>query len=323
MPSVNRNPTARSSSWPGVRIVIETSSSARLPSAPRVAEPNAERLLGSDRDRRRHASGRRSRWRIAARIAAALLRPLVHSLALSAFGIRSSSSGCPRRSARRRPSDQARVDVAQARDTEQRHVARELGLQDLERLGDAGFSARAEPVEMRTAGRARARAERERFRARACRAARRRRGSPRAGRRRRRTISLSTSNGAGEKSSCRPPWFETITAVAPMSAARFASPPVMMPLIANGPPHSLIIHSASFQVTLRSICAFEVLNDAAEVLAAGRRPVRDVRDFDLRRREVLVHPLRLHRDVEQAHEREAAAARSCRSRCRVRDCRKP
>ena len=41
------------------------------------------------------------------------------------------------------------------------------------------------------------------------------------------------------------------------------------------------------------------------VLAAGRRPVRDVRDLDLRRREVLVHPLRLHRDVEQAHEAEA------------------
>jgi hypothetical protein len=33
MPSVNRKPTARSSSCPGVRIVIDTSSSARLPSA--------------------------------------------------------------------------------------------------------------------------------------------------------------------------------------------------------------------------------------------------------------------------------------------------
>ena len=32
--------------------------------------------------------------------------------------------------------------------------------------------------------------------------------------------------------------------------------------------------------------------------------MRDVRDLDLRRRQVLVDPLRLHRDVDQAHQRE-------------------
>ena len=54
------------------------------------------------------------------------------------------------------------------------------------------------------------------------------------------------------------------------------------------------------------------LNDAAELLAAGRRPVRDVRDLDLRRREVLVDPLRLHRDVDQAHQRELRRHRHAR-----------
>ena len=48
----------------------------------------------------------------------------------------------------------------------------------------------------------------------------------------------------------------------------------------------------------------EVLDDAAELVAAGRRPMRDIGHLDLRRRQMTVHPTRMHRDVEKAHERE-------------------
>src|SRR5262245_1116483 len=63
----------------------------------------------------------------------------------------------------RHPANQAAVDVGERCYAEQRHVARELGLQNRERLRDARFAARAQPVEMRAPPGARARAERERF----------------------------------------------------------------------------------------------------------------------------------------------------------------
>src|SRR5262245_19551500 len=66
--------------------------------------------------------------------------------------------------AARAPSpEQALVYVGELRDAGKRQFARELGLHDLERLGDSNLAVRAEAIEMRAARGARARAERERL----------------------------------------------------------------------------------------------------------------------------------------------------------------
>jgi hypothetical protein len=51
-------------------------------------------------------------------------------------------------------------------------------------------------------------------------------------------------------SSWRPPWFDTMIAVAPMSAARRASSTATMPFRQKGPSHALRIASARFQSRL-------------------------------------------------------------------------
>ena len=58
----------------------------------------------------------------------------------------------------------------------------------------------------------------------------RRRRRPRPGRRSRPTISGRTSSGTVDRSSCRPPWFETTTASAPRSTTARASATSRMPL---------------------------------------------------------------------------------------------
>ena len=65
-------------------------------------------------------------------------------------------------------------------------------------------------------------------------------------------MSGSTSRVAGTRSSCRPPWLDTITASTPSSTARTASSVRRMPLTAIGPSHSCRIHSRSFQDTVPS-----------------------------------------------------------------------
>ena len=206
--------------------------------------------------------------------------------------------------------------------TEQRHVARELGLQDLQRLDDAGFAARAEAVEMRPARRAGARPERERFqnvRAAAHAAVEDHLEAVAGGvddllehvERRRREVELPAAVVADHDGG-RADVGRALRILAGHDALdrEWAAPFL---------DHPLGVLPGDAAVDLR----VQELNDAAELLAARRRPVRDVRDLDLRRREVLVDPLRLHRDVEQAHQARASAAPSCPSRCRARDCRRP
>jgi hypothetical protein len=60
------------------------------------------------------------------------------------------------------------------------------------------------------------------------------------------TISSSTSIAAGDRSSWRPPWFETTIVSTPCSTARRASSPVRIPFRTNGSgDHERIVASES------------------------------------------------------------------------------
>ncbi len=65
----------------------------------------------------------------------------------------------------------------------------------------------------------------------------------------------------GAPSSWRPPWFETISASAPLSTHRRASSASMMPLMISLPPQRSLIHSTSFHDSAGSNCC-EVQDDS-------------------------------------------------------------
>ena len=205
--------------------------------------------------------------------------------------------------------DMALLGVAKLAD--ERHVARELGLQDIERLRNAGFAARAQAVQMRAPGGASARAERERLqhmRA-AAYAAVENDLEAIAGRvddllehveRRRREVELPAAvvrDHHGRRA-------DVGRALRVRAGHDAFDRERAAPLLDH--PLGVLPRDAAVDLIV------QVLNDAAEVLAAGRRTMGDVGDLDLRRREMPVHPLRLHRDVEQAHEPKARRHRHAR-----------
>ena len=66
------------------------------------------------------------------------------------------------------------------------------------------------------------------------------------------TTSGSARSVDDTESSCRPPWFDTTTAAAPLSIARRASSPIRIPFTMIGPDQCSRIHFKSAQVTVDS-----------------------------------------------------------------------
>ena len=128
----------------------------------------------------------------------------------------------------------SRVRLRRRRRAEQLERELELLAQDRERPLHAGLTARRERPQDRPADEHAARAERAARSRRRGRAGRRRRPRPRSRPATAATISSSTSIAAGDRSSWRPPWFETTIASTPCSTARRASSPVRIPLRTSG-----------------------------------------------------------------------------------------
>src|SRR5262245_11294587 len=70
----------------------------------------------------------------------------------------------------------------------------------------------------------------------------------------------------GAPSSCRPPWFDTTIALAPVLAASLASSASSTPLMMSLPGHRLLTHSMSFHDSAGSNCV--EIQDASDATLA-------------------------------------------------------
>src|SRR5438128_941322 len=83
-------------------------------------------------------------------------------------------------------------------------------------------------------------------------------------------IAGRASRVAGTWSSWRPPWFDTITASTPRSAARRAAAAARIPLRASGPFHAWRIQSTSSQHRVPSIGDAGAAGQPAHAVGGGR-----------------------------------------------------